>query len=126
MRLLVLLTILLAFPILELVLLFELGARYGWWLLGYLLSAAVCGWLLILDERIMVFGRMVQTLQQGRHPLLALLSSAKKLVAGILLIIPGVISDVIALLLLLLPLPAPRQQPAANDDVIEGEWRRED
>jgi UPF0716 protein FxsA len=126
MRLLVLLMILLAFPILELALLFELGSRYGWWLLGYLVSAAACGWLLIMDERLVVFGRMMRTMQQGSHPATALLASAKKVIAGVLLILPGVVSDVIALLLLLAPLPSSRQPPAANDDVIEGEWRRED
>lgn len=126
MRMLVLLLILLAFPVLEVVLLIELAARYGWWLLGYLLISAVCGWLLLMDERIVVFGRMVQTLQQGRHPLLALLTSAKKIVAGVLLILPGVVSDVLALLLLLIPIPSSRMKDSGTDDVIEGEWRREE
>jgi len=52
--------------------------------------------------------------------------------------LPGVISDAFAVLLLLLPTPkaadVPRGTPgpgrrageAANDDVIEGEFRRED
>jgi UPF0716 protein FxsA len=54
-----------------------------------------------------------------------LLTSAKKVVAGILLIIPGVMSDVLAVLILLIP--APRMQSTKQDDsVIEGEWRREE
>lgn len=129
MRMLVVLLILLAFPALEVVLLVELAGRYGWWLLAYLVFAALCGWLLIMDERLVVFGRMVQTLQQGRHPVLALLTSAKKMVAGVLLIVPGVLSDVLALLLLLVPVPFFRrrlERDAAADDVIEGQWRRED
>lgn len=125
MRMLFILLILLAFPVLEVVLLFELAARYGWWLLGYLLLSAVCGWLLIMEERIVVFGRLIQTLQEGRHPILALLASAKKMIAGILLILPGVMSDVLALLLLLVPIPAPRKR-VVEDDAIEGQWRRED
>jgi len=123
----ILLLILLAFPVLELVLLFKLGAIFGWWLAGYLLISALCGFILIQDERVMVFGRLVQTLQTGRHPLLALLTSAKKVIAGLLLIFPGVISDVLAVLLLIIPLPSMRQpMPEQEDDVIEGEWRRED
>lgn len=125
MRMLFILLILLAFPVLEVVLLFELAARYGWWLLGYLILSAICGGLLIMEERIVVFGRLVQTLQQGRHPVLALLTSAKKMIAGILLILPGVLSDVAAVLLLLMPLPQARK-PVVEEDVIEGQWRRED
>lgn len=125
MRMLLILLILLAFPVLEVVLLFELAARYGWWLLGYLVLSAIFGGLLIMEERIVVFGRLVQTLQEGRHPILALLTSAKRMIAGILLILPGVVSDVAALLLLLIPLPQPRKS-VVEEDVIEGQWRRED
>lgn len=78
MRMLFILLILLAFPVLEVVLLIELASRYGWWLLGYLVLSAICGGLLIMEERIVVFGRLIQTLQEGRHPILALLTSAKK------------------------------------------------
>lgn len=125
MRLLIILAILLAFPVLELVLMFQLAERFGWGLLGYLVFAAVCGWLLIQDERWVVFGRMAETLREGQHPVRALLTSAKKVVAGILLILPGVMSDVLAVLILLIP--TPRMQSSSRDDaVIEGEWRREE
>lgn len=125
MRLLLILLILLAFPVLEVMLLIELGERFGWWLLAYLLLSAGLGATLIAQERVSVVARMMHNLQQGRHPVRALLTSAKKMVAGILLILPGVISDVVALVLLLVHLPV-AAQPAANDDVIEGEWRREE
>lgn len=125
MRLFLILLILLAFPVLEVMLLVELADRFGWWLLGYLLLSAAFGAALIAQERVVVFARIIQTVQEGRHPVRALLTSAKKLVAGILLILPGVISDVVALVLLLIHLPS-SPRPAANDDVIEGEWRREE
>lgn len=131
MRFLVLLLILLAFPVLEIWLLIELGNRYGWWLLGYLLLVAALGWRLLQEEKFLLLGRMAQTLSQGGTPARALFGTAKNLLAGLLLILPGVISDVIAVILLLLPSPkATAGQPysgkAANDDVIEGEFRRED
>ena len=125
MRMLLVFLILLAFPVLEVVLLFELASRYGWWVLGYLLTSVAFGAALIMEERIVVFARLIQTLQEGRHPVLALLTSAKKMIAGILLILPGVLSDIIAVLLLIVPLPASRKPPI-EDDVIEGQWRRED
>lgn len=125
MRLLLLLLILLAFPILELVLLFQLAERFGWALLGYLIFTAICGWLLIQDERWMAFGRMAETLSKGEHPVRALLTSAKKVMAGVLLIFPGVLSDVLAILILLIPGPK-MKRPIEEDGVIEGEWRREE
>lgn len=123
--------ILLAFPFVELYVLIRLASEYGWWLALYLLSAIVAGWLLIQEERLAVFGRLFQIVQTGQHPVVALLTSARKVLAGVLLIFPGVISDVFAILLLLIPMPSSKRpgtpnQTAANDDVIEGEWRRED
>lgn len=135
MRLLFLFVILLAFPVLEIWLLFALGNRYGWWLLGYLLVIAMLGWRLIQDEKLLMVGRMAQTLSQGGTPAKALFGSAKNLIAGILLILPGILSDALAIILLLLPSPKPvpvdpaphsPKARAANDDVIEGEFRRED
>jgi UPF0716 protein FxsA len=135
MRLLLLLVILLAFPVLEIWLLIELGNRYGWRLLAYLVIVAMLGWRLIQDEKLLMLGRMAQTLSQGGTPAKALFGSAKNLIAGILLILPGVLSDVLAVILLLLPSPKSQasgpgagstKNKAANDDVIEGEFRRED
>ncbi len=124
--------ILLAFPFIELYVLIRLAAEYGWWVALYLLATASAGWMLIQEEKLAVFGRLIQIVQTGQHPVVALLSSARTLLAGVLLIFPGVISDIIAVLLLLIPTPSgkiPKNQPprtAANDDVIDGEWRRED
>jgi UPF0716 protein FxsA len=144
MRFLLILAILLAFPVLEIWLLVELGSRYGLWLLVYLLLVAALGWRLLLDEKLLMVGRMAQTLTQGGTPAKALFGSAKNLIAGVLLIIPGVLSDVLAIVLLLIPSAkpmftapgrgntagdgktGPAGPKAANDDVIEGEFRRED
>lgn len=125
MRLLFLVLILLAFPVLELVLMFQLAERFGWGLLGYLVFAALCGWLLIQEERWAAVTRMADTLREGEHPVRAIMTSAKKVVAGILLILPGVLSDVMAVLILMIP--APRVKCVQQEEgVIEGEWRRED
>lgn len=129
MPLLLMLAILLAFPFVELYLLVKLASIYGWWIALYLLTSAAVGWLLIQEERLAVFGRMFEILQSGHHPLLALFTTARRMVAGLLLIFPGVISDIIAIVLLLIPTPSKRTRrppAAANDDVIEGEWRREE
>lgn len=132
--------ILLAFPVAEIWLLIELGQQYGWWLLVYLVGIAVLGLRLIREEKELLAGRMMQTLSAGNHPVKAMFGSARNIIAGVLLIIPGVITDMIAVILLLVPIKhsqAPHAQTpsaqssyqagqAANDDVIEGEFRRED
>jgi len=127
--------ILLAFPVAEIWLLIELGQQYGWWLLVYLVGIALLGLRLIQDEKALFTGRVLQTLSAGNHPVKAIFGSARNIIAGVLLILPGVITDMIAVILLLVPIKT-RQAPnaqsayqagqAANDDVIEGEFRRED
>ncbi len=142
MRLLVGL-ILLAFPIAEIWLLIELGDRYGLWLLFYLVVIAWLGLRLIQDEKHLFSGRMMQSLNEGGSPLKAMFGSARNIIAGILLILPGVITDIMAVILLLISSKTSQRsgndqqsspyqtdaftaEPAANDDVIEGEFRRED
>lgn len=137
--------LLLIFPILEIWGLIELASRYGWWVLFYLVVVAMLGWRLVQDEKLLLAGRMMQNLTQGSSIGGALFGTAKNMIAGVLLIIPGVITDVLAVILLLIPSPAAskvnparnttdrktdtqytHQNRAANDDVIEGEFRRED
>jgi UPF0716 protein FxsA len=127
--------ILLAFPIAEIWLLIVLGQAYGWWLLVYLISIALLGLRLIQDEKSLFTGRMLQSMRTGNHPIKAIFGSARNIIAGVLLILPGVITDMIAVILLLFPVknsqtPNPQSshqsRQAANDDVIEGEFRRED
>jgi len=130
--------ILLAFPIAEIWLLIALGQHYGLWLLLYLVGTGWLGLQLIREEKALFSGRMMQTLSAGGSPAKAIFGSARNIIAGILLIVPGVITDVVATILLLIPVkhgqtaneqfsePAYYADKAANDDVIEGEFRRED
>lgn len=128
----VLMLMLLAFPVAEIWILINLSHQYGWWVLLYLVAMVVLGLQLIRDEKLLISGRMMQSLTQGGNPMKAILGSARNIIAGILLIIPGVMTDLIAVVLLLIPVnnggsKVPQYtQKAANDDVIEGEFRRED
>lgn len=130
MRFILMLSIL-AFPVAEIWILISLADQYGWWLALYLLAMIVLGIRLIREEKAMLSARMMQGLMQGGHPMKAVFGSARNMIAGVLLIIPGVLTDVLAALLLLIPINSPKSQAyqaerAANDDVIEGEFRRED
>ncbi|MEW6415002.1 MAG: FxsA family protein [Pseudomonadota bacterium] len=121
--------LLLSFPVLEAIGIFWVASAIGAWVLLWLLLAAVAGVMLIRFERVAWSARLLFSLRSGAHPLGALLASGRVLLAGGLLVFPGFISDALALVLLLLPgtwnRPRPGTPPAANDDVLEGEFRRE-
>ncbi|HSI24177.1 MAG TPA: FxsA family protein [Methylotenera sp.] len=143
MRFLIML-ILLAFPFAELFLLIQLGDEYGWWLLLYLVVIGYLGLQLIRGEKLLISAKMMQSLSSGGNPIKTILGSARNMVAGVLLIIPGIITDIIAVILLLIPISKPdlnsstsnqyqqstnkkaTNRNAANDDVIEGEYTKID
>lgn len=125
--------ILLAFPFVEIFLLVNLAQKHGWWLLFYLVVIGFLGLQLIRGEKLLLSAKMMQSLSSGGNPIKTLLGSARNMVAGVLLMIPGVMTDIIAVILLLLPISKqklssatnqqqPRYEKAANDDVIEGEF----
>lgn len=121
--------LLLSFPVLEAVGIFWVAHAIGSWVLLLLLLAAVAGIMLIRIERAVWGPRLLFSLQSGAHPLASLFASGRILLAGGLLVFPGFISDAIALVLLLTPgtwagRKADPMRPA-NDDVLEGEFKRE-
>lgn len=129
----IILAILLAFPFLEIAVLIELSQRYGWWVLVYLVTIGYLGLQLIRSEKDLIAARMFQQMGAGGNPVSAMFSTARNMFAGVLLLIPGVISDVIAVGLLLLPARTTgagattgksqaRYGESANDAVIEGEF----
>jgi UPF0716 protein FxsA len=127
MRLL-LMAILLGFPLLEAAVLVRLAETLGWWILAWVVLAACAGVALIKEARFAMLARLAAGLAKGEFSIVALTDSARTVVAGILLIFPGVVSDLIALTLLLLPGPrfvsdsASRRE--AEGSLIEGEFRR--
>jgi UPF0716 protein FxsA len=120
--------ILLGFPLLEAVVLVRLSETLGWWILAWVVLAAVAGMALIKEARFALLARLAAGFAQGRFSIVALTDSARTVLAGILLIFPGVVSDLIALTLLLLPGPRFVAEPAARRErrgtFIEGDFRR--
>jgi UPF0716 protein FxsA len=124
---LILIGILLGFPLLEAVVLVRLTQTLGWWMLAWVVLAACAGIALIKEARFALVARLAAGVAQGRFSITALTDSARIVLAGLFLIFPGVISDVIALVLLLLPssraMNEVTRQPAQRS-FIEGEFRR--
>jgi UPF0716 protein FxsA len=124
------LAILLAFPVAEVTLLVRLAEQHGWLVLAWLVLSACAGIALIKEARFALVSQLAASVAQGRFAVAALVDSGRTVLAGLLLIFPGVISDLLALMLLLLPshrvVPEPyvaRMPPGKN--VIDGEFRRE-
>ncbi len=121
-----LLAILLGFPVLEATVLVHLAEGHGWWVLAWVVFAAIAGVALLKEARFALVARVGAALAAGQFSIAAFVDSARTVVAGLLLIFPGVISDLMALALLLLPRPLP--EPVAirtHGTVIDGHFRRE-
>lgn len=119
------LLILLGFPAAEVLVMVLLAQKIGWWLLLWLVASTLLGLTLLREERFAVFGRVMAAAQQGTDPLQAMLTSGRLMLAGVLLVFPGVISDALALLVLIWP--RRRTPPRGHEvEIIEGQFRRED
>jgi UPF0716 protein FxsA len=130
----VLLAIVLAFPVLDLLATVRFARWTGAPVWAWIALSLAAGLYLLHSERLAFRARTVAALH-GEEPLFrGLLDSGRKVLAGALLILPGVVSDLAALALLMLPINLGRTfgpQPAAVDRggaraSIDGEYRRID
>jgi len=127
---LVLLSILLGFPLLEATVLVRLSAGgHGWWVAAWCVLAACAGVALLKEARFALVARLTAAFSEGRFNIAALVESARTVLAGLLLIFPGLVSDFIALTLLLLPMPRPAAVERSTfrqvgGTIIDGEFRR--
>jgi UPF0716 protein FxsA len=138
MRLAILAIIAVGVPALEIVGIYLVGSRIGFgWTVLWLLATIFIGLKLIQMERTLLMSRLFLLVQQNQSPLPLILASGRRIVAGILFIIPGPFSDALALLLLLWPSSKRRMKAyrpqgegrkieAREGDIIEGKYRRED
>ena len=91
-------------PIVEIWLLVQIGQHIGFWpTIGMLLATAVIGAQLAKAEGMRVLRQVQAALAEGKPPERELMSGFLVFVGGLLLILPGVISDAIGVLLLLPP-----------------------
>lgn len=141
---LALVLVFLAFPLLEIALLIKVGETIGFWpTMTILIAVAILGFMVIREQGLSMVGRMLAALSEGRFPLEPLLDSYVLIVAGFLLIVPGLISDAVGFALLVAPLRrlgirwalsalvggpqamrAGRTPKAVRANVIEGTYER--
>ena len=93
-----------ALPLAEIVLLVKAGETIGFWpTIALLVAAAVLGLAVIRARGATMVGRVFGAMGDGRLPFEPMLDSYAVIVAGLLLIMPGFLSDAIGLLLLIPP-----------------------
>jgi len=91
-------------PVVELVILIRLGATVGLWpTLGLVLVTGAVGAALARAEGLKVVLRLQRELAEGRVPAQPLLDGATILLSGVLLLTPGLLTDVAALTLIFPP-----------------------
>jgi UPF0716 protein FxsA len=131
-----LLLAILALPIAELIVFVAVAAAIGFgWALGLVLASSLAGGLILRHAGGNHIGRVRTAMNQGTFTAIQADSTgAAALFAGILLLIPGFITDVLAVLLLIAPLRRAlaetfggAQPPRRTDGIVDLEpeqWQR--
>jgi UPF0716 protein FxsA len=130
----VVLLIVLSFPVLDVLVTMRFARWTGVPTLVWLAASALAGMALLRHERVAFRARTLAALRGDRPLLRGQLDSARKVLAALLLIVPGIVSDLLALLLLMLPfnLGTPFATQTASfgrglgRDALDGEFRRVD
>jgi UPF0716 protein FxsA len=91
-------------PVLELAVLVKMGQWIGVWAtVALLVITAFAGILIISQQSFTVLRRTLEAVSEGRPPVAQVLDGLFLMTAGALLLTPGFITDVLALLLLVPP-----------------------
>ena len=128
----VVLAILLAFPVADVYVTARIARWTGVPLWIWLAGSFLLGLLLLRNERIEFRARTVAALHGEQSILRGVLDSGRKVLAAFLLILPGIVSDLMALVLLALPMNVGRsfepqpQYAGRMRDAMEGDYRRID
>ena len=122
---------LIVMPVLELVLLVRIGQSIGaLWTVVLVVAMAFAGLLVLSQQSFTAFRQTLEALSQGRPPVTQVLDGLFLMTAGALLLMPGFITDAMALVLLVPPLrraigrwSVARILRYAPADIDGSEWR---
>lgn len=132
-----LLAIVLTFPVVDLLVTLRFARWSGVPIWIWLTGSAMAGLWVLANERVQFRARTLAAFRGDQSLMRGLLDSGRRVLAGVLLIAPGVLSDGAALLLLLLPInqrsefgPQPVAAGRAPDrrgrTTVDGDYRRLD
>lgn len=94
-----------ALPLIEIGVLIKVGSWLGFWpTLGIVVLTGVLGVAVLMEHGLTAAMRLQRAMLEGEAPLLTVVDSALVVLASILLITPGLVADVLGLVLLVPPL----------------------
>lgn len=95
---------LIALPIIEIAIFIKVGQTIGLWpTLALVIGAALLGGLLLRQQGLSVLGQLRSNVDRGRMPGRTIADAMMIGIAAVFLVLPGFLSDVVALALLLPP-----------------------
>lgn len=104
---LVILSLFIAVPLIEIAVFIQVGGLIGLWpTIALVLVTAVVGTSLLRAQGLATLSRAQASMQRGEMPLREVFDGACLLVAGVLLLTPGFVTDAMGLLLFLPPVRA--------------------
>ena len=99
-----LLLIFIAFPLLEIALLIKVGQTIGVWpTIAILIVAAGLGIIVVRQQGLSMISRAFAAMNEGKPPIGPVFDSFVVIMAGFLLMIPGLLTDAAGMLLLISP-----------------------
>ncbi len=129
MRLLMVVVILLGFPAADLYATLRFAQWTGVPVWIWLSISVVSGLLLLRNERTVFRTNVLAALHGEQSLLRGVVDSGRKVLAGLFLLLPGVVSDLIAVALLMLPINTSHPATVGRSsfgrrESLEGEYRR--
>ncbi|MFV0298838.1 MAG: FxsA family protein [Hyphomicrobiaceae bacterium] len=101
----VLLIVLIAWPLLEIAVLIKVGEIIGFWpIFGIVIATFIIGASVLARSGLSAAFRVQEAIIKGEAPMAAMLEGALLATAGVLLVTPGLIADILGGLLLVPPL----------------------
>jgi UPF0716 protein FxsA len=100
----ILLAIVLTFPVIDLIATVRFARWTGVPVWMWIAMSTTAGFVLLRNERVAFRANTAAAMHGEQFALRGLFDSGRKVLAGVLFILPGVISDLMALILLALPL----------------------
>jgi len=140
------LALFLLMPLIEVAVFVQVGGKIGaFWTLALTLGTAVLGAFLVRTQGLRTFQAAKLQLAQGETPAMAVVEGIMLLLAGVMLMVPGFLTDALGAFILV-PMfrqslassvlekvfiaraqsGAFKQNPPNNSETIEGSFRRED
>ena len=118
------LLILIALPLIEIAVMIKVGQWIGFWpAFGLVIATFIAGAVVLRRCGFTSALKLREAMERGEPPVAAMVDSAMIVVAGVLLITPGFIADVLGFALLIPPVRRMLMRVALRNDTVVGDVR---